>query len=285
MKKTAVVMSGGSALGSREVGCLEELTKQGELDGVRDFYGVSVGALNAMGMARLGIVGLREVWDNVKKFSDILKFNWWTLGPLFGYGAFNTKPLRKRIDKVMSFDFKKGTATATYVNIESGALVHAKSTEMSSKDFADAVEASAAQPVIMTAIHGKWVDGGVRDVTPLKKAIEDGAEKIIVILASPWRINPTSWQMPKVIWWKPWTWVSRSVALLNRTISVMIHETFVQDVKTCLSKNGDSRYRSIEIEIYAPTDDSVDSFGFNQKNIQKGIKQGHEMARSGPIKL
>jgi len=285
MKKTVVVMSGGSALGSREIGCLEELERQGKLKGVKDFYGVSVGALNAMGMAYLGIKGLRKVWDGIEKFSDILKFNWVTLGPVLGLGVFSTKPLRKLIDQVLSSNKNLGRATATFVDVETGGIVHVNSKDVDAIDFGDAVEASAAQPVIMTAVKGKWVDGGVRDITPLKQAIKDGAEKIIVILASPWGKNPPKWEMPKVVWYKPWTWFCRSIALLNRTIGIMLHEIFVQDIKACLVKNGDSRYKEIEIELYAPTDNSVEAFGFNQENIQKGIKQGHEMAKNGPVEI
>lgn len=282
--KIAVVMSGGSAKGSIELGCLRGLKDQGKLEGVTEFYGVSVGALNATGMAKIGLERLEKVWDNVKKFSDILKFNWLTLGPLFGYGTFNTKPLRKLLEPIVNEEQNLARATVAYVDTFTGKLVHARSDEMHPDQFADAVESSAIQPVIMTAKHGKFVDGGVREVTPLKQAIMDGADKIIIILASPWDEDPAPWEMPKVVWYKPWTWVMRSMALLMRTIDILVHEVFVHDIKSCLSKNGDPRYKNVEIEIYAPWDHSVSSFGFNQENIQKGIKQGLEMAKRGPVK-
>jgi len=272
MKKVHVVMSGGGAKGAFEVGVLKGLAEKGyEFE---HSYGTSVGALNAAGLAYQGVAGLEVVWKNIKKKSDLLKFNWSNLFFMAADGIYNTKPLRKIIDTCCSGK-SRIPATVTKVNIETGELVHGNSDE---SDFNSSVEASACIPVAMSPVDKIWVDGGVREITPLKKAIDNGAEKIVIILASPWDINPAEWELPKFPLFK-------SLKIGMRTIDVISHEVYVDDIWCCIRKNCDPMYKKIDLEVYAPKKLLIDTLEFDPKKIREAINQGYFSAMEGPIKL
>lgn len=268
--KTAIVMSGGAAKGSIQWGALEELEKRGEA--VHDFYGTSVGALNATGMAYLGLSGLSDIWSNLKKNSDILKFNWKTLGPIFGTGIYNTKGLRKIIDKAVTNRSPIANSTVCWVDVLSGKIQYGRSGD---EDYATAIEASAAMPFIMCAIDGHKLDGGIREVSPLKKAIQDGADRIIVLLADPLQNDPGNWPLPSRLF--------RGLKMIFRAVQIMNHEVSLNDIKICLERNKNPAYKKIKIEVYAPKDGSVEHLKFEQPNIQRGRQQGRDMIINGPV--
>jgi NTE family protein len=83
------------------------------------------------------------------------------------------------------------------VNLNTGELTYVDARE---GRFLDAVLASSAEPILMPIrrIAGEpFYDGGLRDITPLKHAIEQGATRIVMVLCqpehdSPWAVNPGS---------------------------------------------------------------------------------------------
>ena len=82
------------------------------------------------------------------------------------------------------------------VNIESGAIQYLPSSD---PNFLDFVNASSSIPMLMptVAIEGQfYLDGGMREVAPVRQAIEDGATEIVLIachsphLYQPEGMNP-----------------------------------------------------------------------------------------------
>lgn len=270
--KTALVFSGGSSKGAHQVGMVKALLeKENDLD-IIGLYGTSVGALNSAGLSYVGIEGLEKVWLDLRKNSDILRFKWLTLGPVFGSAIYNTKPLRKILDNILGSNSPKYPVCVTKVNIETGELVYGKSSD---DDFINSVHASTAVPFAMEPIDNIWVDGGVRDQTPLKKAIDDGAERIIVFLANPWRTNPEFEKRPGGL--------LKGFRIGMRAIDIVSHEIFVSDVNNCLSKNDDSRYKKIVLEVYAPKELKIGSEEFDPVKIRAAMKHGYESYLMGPV--
>jgi NTE family protein len=262
------------AKGAFQVGVLQYLLEQGlRVDAA---YGTSVGALNIIGLAFQGIDGLVAIWKNIHKKSDIIKFNWSNLW-LCADGIYNTKPLAKIIDRHV---VGKPTIDATVcaVNLETGMILHdtVKRDHTIHSQFKKSVLASASIPFAMSPVDNVWVDGGVREITPLKQAIEDGAEKIVVILASPLSEDPEIQTVSKSSFLKMF-----KVGL--RTIDIMSHEVFVNDIRQCLKKNNKPGYRTIEVEVYAPNRLVLNTYDFDDEKIKQGMEQGYLLAQKGSI--
>lgn len=263
--KLAIVLSGGGAKGSMQFGMLKYLCEQGIKP--HAIYGTSVGSLNSAGYAFHGIEGLQKVWDSIKSRNSVFKFNFKSL-LLLSSGLFNARPLRKLLE-----ENNKGTpqcnAYACKVNIETGDI---KYTHCLDPDYTDSCVASASIPALIEDVDG-WVDGGVREQTPLKQAILDGATKIIVILCNPLEKNP---EVAKKSNW---------VKNLLRTTDLLAHEVFLNDIQSCLyyNKTRIDGKREVQIDVYAPEKLVIDSLDFNQEKIQPAIAYGYEQAKRGPL--
>lgn len=263
--KLAVVLSGGGAKGSMQFGMLKRLIEQGVKP--HAIYGTSVGSLNAAGFAFRGIEGLEEVWRSIKKKSSVFKFRFRSI-LLLSSGLFQSKPLRALLEKNTTGSYQCD-AYACKVHIETGEIEY---THCADPGYVDACVASASIPALCEDVNG-WVDGGVREQTPLRQAIKDGATKIIVILCNPLKKNPDI--AAKSHWAKN----------LLRSTDLMAHEIFLNDIQTCLYYNRTRENGKVEvqIEVYAPEKLVIDSLDFNQEKIQPAIQYGYEEAGKGPI--
>ncbi len=92
-------------------------------------------------------------------------------------------------------------------------------------DFQRAMLASACQPVFMQPIEvfrnaipvRQYVDGGIRELTPLQVAIDNGATEILVITLSPAQSSPLS------------TKLTTGIAMLERTIDMLTEDVSESD--------------------------------------------------------
>lgn len=198
----ALVLSGGGANGAFEVGALSHIL------GVRKVHydliaGVSVGALNGAFLAQYpngeevrAAAGLEAMWDQIKGDGSIFKK--WYLGllpapvPFFFKwkpSVYNTEPVRKLVRKHLSPNLMLASGK-TFV---CGAIAWSDTSEyrlwdQTSEDIVEAVLASSSFPVFFEPIRIRGVqytDGGLRDTTPIKAAIERGATHIDIIQCSP----------------------------------------------------------------------------------------------------
>jgi len=265
--KTAVVLSGGGAKGSIQFGMFKYLYERGlRPDAI---YGTSVGNLNACGYTYVGIEGLERFWTSVKKNSNIFKFNWLSL-LLLSKGLYHAKPLRKKTEQCIAEGKEpKIPCSSCIVDLGTGEIKYGQAGQV---DYVDYVVASASIPAFVEPVNN-MVDGGVREQSPLKKAIEDGADKIVVILCNPWRENPDGGKVGN--------WVKN----LLRTTDILAHEIFLNDIQACRWYNEKqiSGKRKIELEVYAPEKLVIDSLDFNQEKIQPAIAYGYECAKKGPV--
>lgn len=264
--KTVVVFSGGGAKGSIQVGIFKCLHEQGlRPDSI---YGTSVGNLNACGYTYLGLDGLLEFWSKIKQKSDVFKFKWSSL-ILKSRGLFHAAPLRKLINECVANKTPSIPCFSCTVDLMTGEIKYGQAGE---PDYVDYVIASASIPGLCEPI-GNMVDGGVREQSPLKKAIKDGAEKIIVILCNPWQEDPDP--APLGNWLKN----------ILRTTEVMAHEIFLNDIYECAwyNSNLSEGKRKVILEVYAPERLVIDTLDFNQEKIQPAIQYGYEQGKKGPV--
>ena len=267
--RTVVVMSGGGGRGCFEIGAVKYILESGIKPDA--YYGTSVGALNSMALGLKGIEYAEKVWDDVAGSGDILNLNF-IFGLPFQDGLYNTKALRDKLDAVVeSVTTPLAEVVVCYNDTLDGSIQYKSSIDTPIKDMAKWAQASASMPVIMNLVDGRYCDGGVRQVTPLKKAIADGADRIIVVLASPITQNlPGSWTptFPKLL----------SVAL--RTADILVHQVFLTDLKSCTLKNSIPGYKRVELITIAPAAELADTLDFSAARIQADKIAGYEAAKA-----
>jgi len=275
-------ISGGGAKIGFAVGILKTMERKGiKLDLV---YGISSGSLCTAALC-YGTVGfLESQLLGIRRKEDVLDPQWFktlitqTTGLGDADGFFGMMSMRKKLDGLPE-DKPVRKGVVGYVDLKSGGIVYVSSLEVTKKDFLDAVQASCSIPLVMqTQRVGDEVrvDGGVRDILPLKQLIDDPlkVDEIHVISLSP--LTPGQKQIEKKI---------MPVAL--RTIDLLLNEILQNDLKIARIYNRllDKGMgvlipgkRLIKFYEYVPTRQICDTIEFNRENIQKGIDHGLEIA-------
>lgn len=201
-KRIALVLSGGGAKGAFQVGVLDELiTNRGVR--VDIFAGVSTGALQALGGAQNDVPGLLQAWLGLRGNRDVYRKREGLIGGLLGNSSlYDATPIRARIRLFANDERLRNEGRELLlgvVNLTTGAF---RTVRENTPDIANWVYASAAvpvyfQPLVTRAADGseeQWVDGSVRNVTPLDAALERRPDAVLVVMASP--ITPTA-EKPK----------------------------------------------------------------------------------------
>lgn len=260
----AVVLSGGGLAGSFQVGALKKLEEMGiTCDCV---YGVSTGALNSFGYSFGTAANLAELWLSIKSRSDLMGVEWWKL--FWAKGLFNLNPLKEWMLEVAKAT-PRCRAVVSYADLRTGALIYCDNTVDSKEAFVDAVLASASQVPQIMPYNEYMIDGGVREQTPLKKAIDDGADKVIAILTHPFVENPTdTWEysFPSML------------SVISRATDIMSHEVFIKDIKRAIEQNENPNKKKIELQIIYPETTLIGTFEVNPSKIAASIAAGYAAA-------
>jgi len=199
-KKRALVLSGGGNRGSFELGVLKYLINE---KGYRydTLIGVSVGALNASFLSQYdkkdqdkGVIELEKLWRSIEQ-KDI--FNPWdnsyfktAIYSLTGKkpSILDNAPLKKLIEKTSFRDFNKLDVKLLVgvTELYTSKFLVIDNHNLQIKDY---IRASASIPIIFQPIeiNGiQYVDGGIRNNTPLKSILETGEyEYVDVIILVP----------------------------------------------------------------------------------------------------
>ncbi len=193
-------------------------------------------------------------------------------------GLYGMKSMRKKLDELpVKKPIMKGVVG--YVDLMSGNIKYVSSDSVNKREFLDAVQASCTIPLAMQTQRTSdevRVDGGVRDVLPLKQLIDDpsNVDEIHVISLNPF--TPCHEEIKEKI-----------LPVTLRSIDLLVNEVLQSDLKIAklynkLIKEGRSGLiddkRPIKIFEYVPTKFICDTIDFNTENIQKGIDHGHEIA-------
>lgn len=281
----ALVLSGGGSKGAFEVGVLQRLMGDEQID-YELLCGISVGAINAavlaqtpLGQPRDAIAKLRALWDTVT--NDKVRKDWFPFGKaeaLLKPSVYDSTPLHAWIRSGLNVNAVRTSARAlriVAVSLGTGEPFVATET---TPDLAEWVIASSAFPVMFTpaSIRGDlWTDGGLRSVTPLGEAIRAGATGVDVVLCSdPFAKSPFDPNGAHAI-----------PQLLLRSIDIMNDEVSRADLRIAGLKNDLSElkpeYRKVKIRLFQPQSPlPFDSLDFDPAHIASMIATGYAQSES-----
>lgn len=252
----ALCLAGGGVKGAYQVGALRRWL----LDEGRDYdivCGVSVGALNTavlaqapLGDPRLAYRYLVNSWEGLR-CTDLYR-HWFPLGPVHSLwtGAWYTSaPLAQRLAKLDARAIATSGRTVQ-VGAVSWTTGRYRTVTGDHPEFLKWALASASLPVFLPPVPLEgdlWVDGGVRNSTPLSSAIELGAREIDVILCSDPEAAPV---------WKP-AGFCRVLSSTRRLVDLLSDEVARTDLQVCGLKNllaqAGAAYRDVSIRVLAPS--------------------------------
>ena len=117
----------------------------------------------------------------------------------------------KLVNELDPFDFEtfnKSTINffAVVTNVETGNAEYIKITD--ARQGLEVLRASGSMPFVSKCVNingVKYLDGAISDPIPIQKAIDDGYEKIIVILTRPAGYRKTKDNMPYNIFYKKYS--------------------------------------------------------------------------------
>lgn len=185
--RTILVLGGGGVKGMTHAGAWRALQEAGVE--VSEIVGTSIGALVAGCIAGGQTYPELEAAALALKKPDIVLLNRWAV--LFNgirqQSIFQREPLLQYIQSVLpvsTFDELKMPVSINAVDMESGDMHWFSQGERSDVPLAEAIYASCALPVFYppAPIGGQfYIDGGVIDALPMRRAAERGAELIIAV--------------------------------------------------------------------------------------------------------
>lgn len=187
MARVIVVFGGGGLKGLAHVGAWRAIEESGVE--VSELIGTSIGALVAASIAG-GVKG-DELESRALELQrrDIVAFNRWALlvNGVKQPSLFRDEPFREYIANalpVSRFEDLRLPMAANAVDLETGEEVWFGAGGREDVPLADAVYASCALPVFYppAQVDGRYyVDGGVADSLPVRRAAERGADLVIAV--------------------------------------------------------------------------------------------------------
>jgi NTE family protein len=289
-----LVLAGGSVKGAFQAGVMKALMERGyQPDAV---YGVSAGSLNAayfVNQLGLQVISgepisfkdaskdLCEFWEtritspeSLSKPLNIFQLGLSALRKKFK-GLVDTKPLRNLMTEVLSIRNLHASPIALKigaVNIIDGTIYYVDTSE---EHFLDYLMASSAVPILMPVvkINGEarrsFLDGGLRDVAPIKKAVEDGASNIICISCHMESIEGGHFDSGDLL------------ALVDRVMDIAVNEILNADIKEVMISNT-----TIDIQSIRPAQPlTIDIQNFNKMDIRRMLELGNQVGQDSKIKL
>lgn len=281
----ALVLSGGGSKGSFQAGAVTFLARHATYSQGFDFIsGTSVGAINATGLAMFNrtdfpkaAAWLQGLWEEKldiwsKRFPPWISALW---APSIGTNGGLVKLLKKHLhaERLRASDVG---LDLTAVNLLDGKLRRfTKQDFKSDGDLRSAVLGSASFPVAFPpepTAGGYYTDGGVRDIVPLKPAIDAGADEIIVILTAATAGTELVGRDK----------VNTALEVALRVVEIMTQEIMVNDIHVCRKvnrqlQNGEmarGARRAIKISVIEPATPLKDSLEFDHKVMKAQIQQG-----------
>lgn len=269
--KTAFVLSGGGAAGAYQFGAMKAVIKDFGI--TPDFIAAnSAGALNAAGLSFASLEETENLWRSIKGRRDVFTFKPLFLPSLlFGKTAlFSNEPLKKIVSQTVLGKTPKIPMTVNWVDMRTELLYRQPIVDGSEKSVSQIV-ASTSIPYVVEPEMGYMVDGGVMENTPLKSAIDWGAERIFVFLTKPRREETTYKGYPK-----------NAIDLGLRLAKVIYNEATYNDMKVCKRYNKVAGRRYIDLYYYAPKE-SINLFDFSPSAIASSLELGYKDAKEKGI--
>lgn len=280
----ALVHSGGGAKGAWGAGVIKYLL--GDLQKTYDiFCGVSAGAINASFLAQYKFGEEKEAANTLYNLwlqldsSKIYK-RWFPFGKghaLWEQSFFDSSPLHFLIKSTI--DTNRIKNSGKLVSIGTVSLSSGKYTifNQDSEYFLEAVIASASFPVMFSPVKfmGQlWSDGGTKEMSPIKRAIDLGADEIDIIITSPNTRIKKFIERPSII------------DILKRSIDLSTDKILANDIEKVeiynkLAESGLTAKKYVKINIFRPefnlTEDLLD---FDPLKLKEMAQLGYKYAKN-----
>lgn len=292
LARKALVLGGGSLKGAFQAGAAMALFESGFVP--NHLYGISVGSLNATFMASeaarqqnaTGAVNwpavgraLIEFWiRNITRPEDVavirsrFRMGVSTLLSRFN-GLLDNSPIQKIIrDNIDIEAIKTGPVTIKVgaVDIIGGDMRYADAHD---PDFLDYLYASSSIPFLMPAVqiagdHRRaFLDGGLREVAPLRVAIEDGAGEIACIACHSKKIYNENFNYRNLL------------NLMDRVKDITVNQLVNNDIAWAERYAEREHYygRALPLTIIRPTEPlHLDLMKFTSDDIGRLIVMGYQ---------
>jgi len=301
-----LVLAGGSVKGAYQTGVVRAVFESGFFPDA--IYGVSAGSMNAsylvnaMGRQILenvvidyteAALDLCQFWSNniVTPDSLALRRGTYELG-LSAIrrnfeGLLDTTPLKEILHNnihLRNLNASPVLLKVGAVDIINGNMVYA---DPSYEHFLDYVMASSAIPILMPVVnigdHKKmaFLDGGMRDVAPVKKAIDDGGDEIVCIACHTRKLDGGYFPYGNLL------------ALVDRVMDIAVNECLNADLdwaefrNECLPEDGSCAtsgilkgQKRIKLKIIRPQQAlNIDIQSFDKDDIERLILLGYQQGR------
>src|ERR1019366_8090805 len=279
-----LLLSGGSNKGAYQVGALQHLlSDQGTQ--YSSLHGISVGAIIAAFLAQFPIGEEKKSWQELSELwskidvSHVYK-RWSPLGKwqsLWKKSLFDSSPLHDLIRSSISLDkirLSGKMATIGVVSLNSGEY---KTIDQSNDRFIDFVIASSSFPIFFSPIKidNEWfIDGGIKQISPFKTAIDLGAVDIDAIITSPQFRDKSFSDNPNII------------DIIKRIINLSSDKIISDDINQTLMYNqlalmGFSGKKVINMNIIRPKESLSDNaLDFDLTKIKKMMETGYKDAKN-----
>ncbi len=288
----ALVLGGGSLKGAFQVGAAMALFESGFVPD--KLYGISVGSLNAIFIANEAArqqaeagevnwekVGkyLIEFWiRNITKPSDVavirsrFRMGYNTVMSRFD-GLLDNSPIKNLIRSHVNLDaIKNGPVTIKVgaVDIIEGDMCYADAHD---PHFLDYIYASSSLPFLMPAVqiggdHRRaFLDGGLREVAPLRVAIEDGATDIACVACHSKKIYNEKFNYRNLL------------NLADRVKDITVNQLVNNDIAWAerFAERETSHGRNLQLTIIRPTEPLyLNLMKFTSEDIGRMIVQGYQ---------
>lgn len=278
----ALILLGGGCKGAYQVGAISHLL--GEKGISYDIFGgVSVGALNSAMLAmfktgeeRRACTELLNVWCDIKTLS--VKKNWTPfsiLHMLWRPSLYDSSPLIDLVRTTIIASDIRASGKKLIVPAVSLNTGECRTFDHNHPFIIDAILASSAFPGMFCPIQIEgqlWTDGGLRNSSLLKSAIDMGADSIDVIMTSPANVIPSISTKPNAI------------DIIIRSLDMISDEMMESDLKVTqlINRLVDAKRldkRKVNIRILRPNQRLTgNSLAFNPKSIKRMIELGHRDA-------
>jgi len=285
----ALVMSGGGSKGSFTAGAVKYLMQ--DIGRTYDVYcGVSVGALNASylsmfkaGEEKQASERLLDIWKNIS--TEQVYKSWFPFGRLHALwekSVYNSKPLQDKVHNELDLNLCR--ASGKEVRVGAVSLDTGIFTLFSQNDdcFKDAVLASSSFPGMLcpVEINGEWYsDGGIKEISPLKAAIDLGVDEVDMILTCRGGSSPKSNYNPK-----------NAIELGERVLDLLTDEILEDDIKVAelynqLAVLGQTSKRLVKINVIRPDHVLISSsLDFSNDKMNDLIQVGYDTAKKTFVK-
>lgn len=266
--KTALVISGGGCKGAFAVGAIEWLL---ELDLQFDIIvGTSTGALIAPLVAAGRFSAIYDIYSNVTTKQIIKPYCWLTLP--WRSALYNDRGLRRIINRNytslvhQTLNSGKVEVRVCTVSLNTGEVCYWDPKQLGRSTFMRALSASSNQPGLMQPVQvlrgeDYHVDGGVREIAPIQKAVELGARRIIAIVLEREEVAMAPGDFTRI------------PQVLLRTLSLMFTETRKNDIDIVRKMSG------VDLTVIRPKTHLVDNdLEFKPEVMRDMIKKGRQRA-------